>query len=359
MIMIHEPERKLTPAERFGEQLGTILNHAGLALMISVGHRTGLFDVMARRDACTSPALAQEAGLSERYVREWLGAMTTGGIVTFEPDTQTYCLPPEHAAWLTRAASPNNLAASMQWIALLGSVETQVVDAFRHGQGVPYSAYDRFHEIMSEESDQTVVAALEPHILPLVPGLIERLEQGMDVMDVGCGMGRAMATLAARFPRSRFVGYDASAEAIGRGQAEAEAQGLTNLRLAVADVATLSDTNSFDLITAFDAIHDQARPDAVLEGIARALRPEGILLMQDISGTGHVDRDCGHPFGPFLYAISCMHCMSVSLAAGGPGLGAMWGKEKALTLLAEAGFGAVRVEMLPHDPMNYFYLAKR
>jgi SAM-dependent methyltransferase len=344
--------------EAFGLRLAEIINHAGLALMVSIGHRTGLFDAMSRLPAATSERIAAEARLSERYVREWLGAMVTGGFVRYSPGDGTYLLPPEHAAWLTRGANPN-VAASMQWVAVLGAVEDPVVEAFSHGRGVPYSAYRRFHEVMAEESAQSVVAALSDHIVPLVPGLAGRLGRGIDVLDVGCGGGRAMIELAGRHPASRFVGYDASPEAVAAASAEAARRGLANVRFEARDAAAPYAPAAFDLITAFDAIHDQARPDAVLRNIAEGLRPDGTFLMQDISGSGHVHKDVDHPFGPFLYTISCMHCMSVSLAGGGPGLGAMWGREKALSMLRDAGFGNVRVETLPHDPLNFYYVATR
>src|SRR3954470_18034866 len=135
-MTVHEIDQ--TRAEAFGRKMLDVLNHAGLALMTSVGHRTGLFDVMARMPAATSQQIADEAGLSERYVREWLGAMVTGGVVEHAERENTYRLPPEHAASLTRAASPN-AAASTQWLAVLASAEDQVVEAFRHGRGVPYS----------------------------------------------------------------------------------------------------------------------------------------------------------------------------------------------------------------------------
>jgi len=326
--------------------------------MISLGHRSGLLDAMAPMPPSTVEQIARQSGLNERYVREWLGAMVTGGIVTHHPDDLTYHLPEVHAAFLTRAASPNNMAASMQWVAVLAEVEDQVLDAFRHGQGVPYSAYRRFHEVMAEESAQTVVAALVDHIVPLVPGLSDRLSQGIDVLDVGCGSGRAVNRLAEQFPESRFVGWDLSSEGIDAARKEAERLRLPNVRFEVADVSEVDVKEAFDLVTAFDAIHDQARPAEVLANIALALRPGGTFLMQDISGSSHVHQDIAHPVGPFLYTISCMHCMSVSLAGGGPGLGAMWGKEVALDMLKAAGFGRVRVETLPHDLMNYYYIAE-
>ncbi len=129
------------------------------------------------------------------------------------------------------------------------------------------------------------------------------------------------------------------------------------MRFEAKDVAEINEPRAYDLITAFDAIHDQARPERVLKNIAAALRPGGIFLMQDIASSSHVHQDIGHPIGTFLYTVSCMHCMSVSLANGGPGLGAMWGRERATAMLREAGFRQVRVESLPHDIINDYYVA--
>jgi SAM-dependent methyltransferase len=312
---------------------------------------------MARLPAASVDAIALEAGLNARYVREWLGAMTTGGIVEYDERADTYHLPPEHAACLTRAARPNNLAVTAQWIAVLGAVEDWVVEAFKHGRGVPYSAYERFHEVMAAESDQTTVAGLEEHIVPVVPGLRERLTAGIDVLDVGCGCGRALLRLAEVFPASRFMGFDLSPEAIRTLRVEAAQRGLTNVRGETVDAARMTSERAFDLVTAFDAIHDQARPDLVLRNIARALRPGGVFLMQDIAASSDVHGNRDHPLGPFIYTISCMHCMSVSLANGGMGLGAAWGRELALRMLREAGFRRVRVESLPHDLLNSYYVA--
>jgi len=344
-------------AEVFGERVVQIINDGALALMLSIGHRTGLFDRMAALPPASSEEIARSANLSERYVREWLGAMVTGGIVKYDGATRQYALPAEHAACLTRAASPTNMAVTAQWIPLLGSAEGAVVEAFAHGRGVPYSAYPRFHEVMAEESGQTVVAGLFEHILPLVSGLDRRLSAGMDVLDIACGSGRALVAMALRYPSSRFTGIDVSGEAIAAGRAEAARRGLANLRFEQGDVAELNGVGVYDLVTAFDAIHDQARPADVLAGIRRVLRPAGVLLMQDIAGHTHVADNRDHPLGPFLYTISCLHCMSVSLAAGGPGLGAMWGREQALEMLGAAGFENVTVDTLPHDPINNYYIA--
>lgn len=343
----------------FSERVLQIINHGSLALMIGIGHRTGLFDTMARMPPASAGAIAHAARRSERYVREWLGAMVTGGIVHYDEPSGTFTLPVEHALCLTRGASPNNMAVTAQWISVLGSAEDAVMDAFEHGRGVPYSAYPRFHEVMAEESEQTVVAALVEHILPLVPGIQARLADGIDVLDVACGSGRAMIRLAQAYPASRFTGIDVSREAVSAATSQALRQRLPNVRFVQGDAAELNRIGTFDLITAFDAIHDQSRPAQVLSRIHGSLRSRGALLMQDIAGHTRLADNREHPLGPFLYTVSCLHCMSVSLAAGGPGLGAMWGREQALEMLSAAGFDSVVVETLPHDPINYYYIAAR
>ncbi len=348
-----------TTVESFANRMLDILNSGSLALMISIGHRTGLFNTMASLSPSTSLQIARIAGLQERYVREWLGAMVTGRIVDYDPIADTYTLPPEHAASLTRAATPNNMALFMQYVPLLGAVEDGIVECFRHGGGVSYAAYPRFQQVMAEESSQTVAAALVDAILPLAPSVIAALQNGTEVLDVGCGRGHALNIMAKAFPQSHFTGYDFSKEGVAAGKAEAQAWGLTNVQFAVKDIAMMDDQGRYGLITAFDAIHDQAKPREVLKRVATALRPDGVFLMQDIDASSHVHKNLDHPMAPMLYTISCMHCMTVSLALNGEGLGAMWGEEKARDLLLEAGFTQVQVERLPHDFQNCYFIATK
>lgn len=344
---------------QFADRLVQILNGGALSLMLGIGHRTRLFDVMADLPPSTAGEIARAAGLNERYVREWLGSMVTGRIVNYDASRGTYEFPPEHARLLTRSAKPINFASAMQWVAVLGSVEDKIVDCFRNGGGVGYEAFHRFHEVMAEESAQTVVAPLIDCILPLADGLAERLEQEIDVLDIGCGSGRAICRLAAEYPNSRFVGLDFCTEAVTAGQAESKRQNLTNVRFEARDVTKLAAPEQFDLITAFDAIHDQARPDVVLREIANALRPNGTFLMQDILASRHLEQNVENPIASFLYTVSTMHCMTVSLAQGGAGLGACWGRELAEKMLHDAGFSSIRVEKLLHDDMNYYYIARK
>jgi 2-polyprenyl-3-methyl-5-hydroxy-6-metoxy-1,4-benzoquinol methylase len=348
-------------AEAFAGRMLDMLNSAALMVMTSVGHRTGLLDSLTEHGPGTSRELADAAGLDERYVREWLGAMTAGRIVELDPETGRYSLPAEHAAWLTRAASPDNLAVEAQWITSLSTVEDDIVECFRTGGGVPYDRYPRFHEVMAEESAQTVLSVLFTHILPLVPGMSERLEAGASLLDLGCGRGRALLLLAERYPKSTFRGYDLSAEAIAYASEQAVERGLDNVTFEQRDLSTFdveAAPAAFSFVTTFDAVHDQARPLALLKGIRSTLQPDGVYLMQDIQGSSHHHENLEHPGGPLLYMISCMHCMTVSLAQGGEGLGAMWGEQKARELLKEAGFSSVDVHLLEHDPFNAYFVVR-
>ncbi len=196
-------------------------------------------------------------------------------------------------------------------------------------------------------------------ILPLVSGLVDSLVNGIDVLEVGCGSGRAINVMAKAFPNSRFVGYDLIPEQIDTANAEAADQGLSNVRFEVKDVSTLEQTGHFDMVMAFDTVHDQAKPAALLDQVAAALKDGGTFLMWDVAASSHLHNNADHLLGPFLYSVSCMHCMAVSLSQDGEGLGAMWGQEKAEEMLAAAGLEDVQVHRIEEDPINCCYVATK
>jgi ubiquinone/menaquinone biosynthesis C-methylase UbiE len=349
-------------AEAFSEKLLTALNYGSLSLMMSIGHRTGIFDTMRSLPPSTSEEVAGASGLNERYVREWLGAMVTAGVIDVDPTSTKYTLPAEHAAFLTRAAGADNFAVFTQYIGLLGSVEDKIVECFKKGGGVPYEDFLRFHAVMAEDSGQSVLSSLESHVLPLVPGLTDRLVEGIRILDIGCGRGRILNRLADQFPNSRFIGMDISVEAIGKARVDASQKRLQNAEFVVRDLSDFDESaepEAFDLITSFDAIHDQVKPLNVLKGIYRSLKSDGVYLMQDIKGSSQVYNNVDHPIGTFLYTISTMHCMTVSLSQGGEGLGAMWGEEKAREYLAKAGFKSIETNELAHDIQNNWYVVRK
>jgi 2-polyprenyl-3-methyl-5-hydroxy-6-metoxy-1,4-benzoquinol methylase len=343
--------------EAFAGRVLEVVSDAATALTLSLGHRTGLFDAMAGLAPSTSAEIARTAGLEERYVREWLAGMLVAGVVKHDPAAGTWVLPPEHSAVLTRSAGKDNLAKMAQFVGLMARVEHQVAACFREGGGVPYSTFEEFHALMSEDSKDMAEGILLEDVVPIVDGLDARLTNGIAVADIGCGSGYHLNVLAQAYPSSTFVGYDFSQEAIDNARTVAAARGLTNVRFELRDVADLSGVGPFDLVTAFDAIHDQAHPAAVLGGIADSLAPDGTFLMVDIRASSYPQENVGVPGASFLYGISLMHCMPVSLALDGDGLGAAWGEQTARRMLREAGFQTVQIRELAGDFVNAYFVA--
>ncbi|OHU99778.1 class I SAM-dependent methyltransferase [Mycobacterium talmoniae] len=347
-----------TTAE-FADRVTAAIDSASLALLLSLGHQTGLLDAMARSAPATSGQIADAAGLNERYVREWLGGMVVARVVEYDPTAATYWLPGHRAAVLTRGAGPDNLARIAQYVPLLGEVEQKILACFRQGGGLDYADYPRFHTVMAERSGEVFDRALVDEVLPLVDGLPERLRRGVDVADFGCGSGHAVNVLAQAFSASRFTGIDFSAEAIGRANSEAAQRGLTNATFERHDLAALDKPDAYDVITAFDAIHDQARPARVLANICRSLRPGGVFLMSDVKASSRLEDNVGLPMNTYRYAVSVLHCMPVSLGLDGAGLGTMWGRQLATSMLADAGFTDVDIAEIDTDPSNYYYIARK
>lgn len=360
MSVLMEPDAfDRAAAEGFAERIAGVLDSGAVAFMLSVGHRLGLFDVLAGMPPATSDEIATRAELAERYVREWLAAMVTARIVTYDPAGRRYALPPEHAACLTRGAPLGNLALYGQHVALMGAVQDRVLACFESGEGMRYDDYPCFHQVMAEDSGQTVAAQLFEVILPLAPGITEALETGIDVLDAGCGRGEALRAMAARFPASRFTGYDLGADAIAFADDAARAAGLPNVRFEIRDLTGFDEVERFDFVTSFDAVHDQKDPEGLIRGLHGALRPGGVYLMQDIGGSAQLENNLDFPMASLLYTISCVHCTPVSLGQGGAGLGTMWGWETAEAMLRGAGFATVERHTLPHDPMNVWFVARK
>jgi SAM-dependent methyltransferase len=234
-----------------------------------------------------------------------------------------------------------------------------VAGAFRDGGGVPY---ERYRPAFTDAMDAANRGAFDDHlltrILPLTGDLPTRLAHGIRVADVGCGTGHALNLMARAYPASTFVGYDFNDEALERGRAEAAAYGLSNVSFESQDVAALASTPPFDAIFAFDAIHDQADPASVLNRVRAALAEQGVFVMMDIKASSHLEQNMGNPIAPMLYATSTLHCLAVSLAYGGAGLGTVWGEELARQMLADAGFIHIEVHDVPDDPLNSLYVAR-
>lgn len=346
-------------AEEFASKMFQFLNSGMLSLMISIGYKTGLFDIIAELKPSTSQEISQAAKLNERYIREWLGAMVTGKIIEYDPLTEKYSLPKEHSAFLTRKSGIDNLAVLAQYVSLMGNVEDKIVECFRNGGGLPYSEYPKFQQLQAEETARIFDSKLTNQILPLIPEIDNRLNDGIKVLDIGCGRGRAINLMGKAFSRSEFTGCDISREGISSAKEEAKNMGLTNVQFEIKDALLVEELGKFDLITAFDTIHDQVQPTKVLKAINASLNNDGFFLMQDIAASSKVEKNIDSLLAPTLYTISTMHCMSVSLAFDGEGLGTMWGKELAVNKLTEAGFKDIKVKNVEGDIMNYYYVSRK
>ena len=354
----------------FSDRLIRILNHGALNLALGIGYSHGIFDVLDAQDAPVSlETLAELTGLDRRYLREWLGIMTTGNIIDIHSDsnggdqTDRFSLPKAHGDLLCRRAGSKNLGVYTQEIPLLtASALKPVSRGFITGEGVPFSCYPEFQSFMSQLSDAKHEKVLVKEFLPAVDNgrLVEKLTAGIRVCDLGCGQGVAMNLMAEAFPNSEFTGIDNHEAAIAAARVTADEKGLTNARFIVRDAATLTDDTSlagrFDWICAFDAIHDQSHPLKALKGVHHILRPGGQFSMIDIKADSHIQENMDHPMAPFLYTVSLMHCMPVGLNDNGRGLGMMWGKQKATALLKEAGFTEISAEEIPNDPFNLHFL---
>jgi SAM-dependent methyltransferase len=342
--------------EAVAERVIGILDAGAICVLTGIGHETGLFETLAGLPPATSEQIADAAGLDERYVREWLGGMVTGGFVQYVPGDGTYYLCPDHAPFLT-GSGPDNLARVMVLIGLMGQVTPKVIECFRNGGGLSYDDYPGFHDLQAADSAAVNDASLIDTIIPLT-GEVDRLRAGIAVADIGCGEGHAINLLAREYPASTFVGYDFSEEALVAARAEATAWGLGNARFETLDVSRLDVEDAFDLVLTFDAIHDQAHPATVLANVQRALRPGGTYLMVDINAQSNLEDNLELPWATFLYAVSTLHCMSVSLGQGGDGLGTVWGVQTAERMLREAGFESVDVIHLEEDPFNAYFVAR-
>ncbi len=353
----------------FATRMNEILNHGALNLAMAIGYKNQIFDILEDLNKpVTVSEIASASGLHPRYLKEWLGIMVTGKIIELcndQNEEDSYFLPPEHAAFLTRKAGSTNMGVYTQEIPLLTSCAMEAVSSgFKTGAGVPFSMYPEFQGFMAELSDTKHRNVLIDNFLPTVDKgqLLARLTDGIRVCDLGCGHGVAMNLMASAFPKSTFFGIDSHEDAITKAVEAAKEIGLCNAVYKVLDAATIHGEKEFfrffDYICAFDAIHDQSHPLEVLKGIRHMLIPGGMFSMIDIKARSNLADNVDHPMGPFLYTVSLMHCLPVGLNDNGTGLGMMWGEEKAEALLREAGFEHIEITEMEYDPFNLHYLCK-
>ncbi len=352
-----KPEPQPIDEARLHTFMERMLNDIGTALrggLCYIGDRLGLFKALAEYGPISVEGLAQQTGLSERYLREWLGAMVTAQYVEYDVWSKQYSLPPEHALPLANEDFPYYAGGSMQMIVPAITVAPKVVEAFRSGKGVPQSEYSpEMFEAIERFTAPWYKHQLVQNWIPAMPQAKAALEAGGAALDVGCGSGRAAITLARAFPRAQVYGFDNHPLSIERARRNAEQAGVgERVTFEVMDGTQLP-KNSFDFITTFDVVHDAVKPVQLMASIHDALRPEGTYLMLEMNCQPDL-QDNVNPLGRLLYSISTLYCMTTSLAHDGDGLGAVMGEPRARQLADEAGFRSFR--RLPiDDPFSLLY----
>ncbi len=357
-----EPERAPDPErlKEFAKHVFGALGGAVTSAMICLGDRLGLYRTLANEGPATSAELARRTGLAERWLREWLYQQGAAGVLEHRGD-ERFALSPEGRAVLADESHPAFGCGMFSSLPETIAVVERLPEAFRTGVGLDYDALGPGGAAGVERGFAPWYRALlVPFALPRVDGLVERLERGARVADVGCGAGVALVEMAKAFPRSDFHGYEISAHALERAEANRRVEGLENLAFHDARSDPLPADASFDFVTTFDCLHDMTDPAGAMEAIRAALAPDGIWLIADIKAhegfEANVERN---PMAALMYGTSVLTCMSSALSErGGAGLGTLGlHEELARQMAAEAGFTRFEPLDLKH-PINAFYVVR-
>ncbi len=323
--------------------------------LLYLGVRTGLFNTMADKGAMSVEDVVSASELNHRYVQEWLHGMVAAEYLDYDPEANTFELPPEHAYLFASEDTDHYVGGIFHGMPGLLQAAPAVVEAFHHGGGLPYN---EFHHEVHESVDLMNRGIYEKRLcedwLPAVPGLVDKLSAGGTGLDLGCGAGTVTITLAKAFPAGSFSGVDLHPPSIATARAAAQVAGVADQTMFFTDpIETLPSDQRFDLITAFDCVHDLADPAAVLKSVHQRLKPGGTFLVLEIRSGDNLE-DNIHPIGAMFYGFSMFHCMTQSLAQGGPGLGSCLGPARTEALMQEAGF--TRFEPIKiRGPFNLLY----
>jgi 2-polyprenyl-3-methyl-5-hydroxy-6-metoxy-1,4-benzoquinol methylase len=346
-------------AAALARQVGVDFGGALTAALAYIGDRLGVFKAMSTGNAFTTAQLAQRTGLNERYLREWTATMAAAGYLEYSAPDASFTMSPEQAAVLANEDTTYFTAGAFQYAVACYRQIPKLMEAFRNGGGVPFSDFGP--EIV-EAIERLFHVGYETWVarewIPAVPDIHQRLLVGGEVAEVGCGAGQCLIPVAAALPNSRFFGFDVDRTSVERARIKADSAGLAN-RVAFDEIAAerVPFGDRFDLVMAFNCIHDMAQPRAALAAIQRMIKPDGAFLWSEADVGARLEDNLG-PVGRTLYGASTMHCMTVSLAQGGEGLGSAISEELAKTMAAEAGFRTL--ERLPiKNPFHQIFLGRK
>lgn len=312
-------------------------------VMISVGHKLGLYKSMAGAGPLSAPEVANRAGCAERYVREWLNGQAAGGYVTYHPESETYELTPEQAFVLADENSPVHFPPAWDITASMWLDQEQTLQAFRTGEGIPWGEHnDRLYCGVAAFFGNAYRGELVPNWLPALEGVEDKLKTGATVADIGCGHGRSTIIMAEAYPRSRFHGYDLHPGSIEAARENARQAGVEDrVEFDVADARDYP-AKGFDLICYFDCLHDMGDPVGAAEHARRSLDENGTAMLVEPFAHDRLE-DNINPVGRLYYSASASLCCAHSLSEDvGMALGAQAGESRLAQVFKEAGFSELR-----------------
>lgn len=320
-------------------------------VMVALGDKLGLYKAMAGAGPLSSQELARRSGCAERYVREWLNSQAAGGYVTYHPRSATYELTPEQAYALADEDSPVYLAPAWQVVASMWADEPKSREAIRTGKGVAWGDHDeRLFCGVAAFYRNAYRGSLLQQWLPSLEGVVERLERGARVADIGCGFGHSTMLMAQAFPKSRFFGFDYHAGSVKAATDAARDAGLSDrVSFAQADAAAYPG-RGYDLICFFDCLHDMGRPVEAAAHAAKALAKDGTVMLVEPAAGDRVE-DNLNPIGRLYYSASTTMCCAHAIAEQGTHvLGAQAGHGRLADVFKAAGFLHFRQAM--QTPFN-------
>lgn len=325
-----------------------------VSMMIYLGDKLGLYQALNNLASATPDKLAKETGLKERWLTEWLRSQAAAGLVQFEGNN-TFSLSPEAAVIFLDDSHPFHLAGAFS-----APVKPEELDrteeAFKTGIGVTWDHHGPDTACMIKRFSAPSHNML-PDFLSRVDGLTDRLNDGIHVVDIGCGAGVSLQVLANKFPNSSFEGYDPSPTAIEMARKDTQKAGLDNITYHVKPGEELPDKPVFDLVLTLDCMHDMTRPDEVIQSIRKSIKPDGVWVIKDIRCSEDFEENLENPMSPLFYSISVLYCMSAALSEpNGAGLGTMgFNPKRAEEMTKKGGFSTFDKLDIEDDPFNNFF----
>ena len=313
------------------------------AIMVYLGDRLGLWQAMAVTGRTSVAELAQRSGVAPRYVQEWLAAQAANGYVTYDGATDSFTLSLEAAAVLAEEESPTAMMPGFELIASVWASVDRLASVYVTGEGLAWHEQDpRLFSAVARFYGTAYRNSLFSEWLPAVDGLIERLEAGIRVLDVGCGLGVPTLMLAEAFPNSTFVGTDYHEESIRLARASAEEAGVGDrVHFEVADATSYE--GAYDLVLFFDAVHDFGDPVAALDHARRALSAGGRVVAIEPFAEDTLEANLANPIAAVFYVGSSALCVPHSISQGGAALGAQAGPARLTGAFMDAGFASAEI----------------